>query len=101
MTFTRWQNDPIETPAPEKRERRWYHGLLVPWMSERQPPECIPCGRAKIFEWLGMNWIGYPKPLRKRGLNYAGCGCIERLKKLYINFIRHYLFMQQQQQKAS
>jgi hypothetical protein len=117
-TFTRWMDCEIVVPAPPPAPvRKWYHGILVPWMSENQPEECIPCGRAKIFEWLGMNWIGYPKPLRFprwrrrvpniekfalawKTLNghmfiykYAGCGCIERLKKLYPNFIQHYLFL--------
>jgi hypothetical protein len=52
---------------------------------------CSKCSKskAKIHQWLGIRWIGVPKPIRwyRAMLNkdkpkggYTGCGCILKLK---------------------
>ena len=92
MTDQPWLNDPIIIAR-----HRWWHGWLTPRVLDNQPPECIGCGRAKIHRWLGLDWLGYPFPLRihfDRTMYMftikpmAGCGCIAALKRVVESFRR-------------
>lgn len=40
------------------------------------------CPPARRYRWGGIIWLGVPKPIRKQGKKYEGCGCIAVLYNL-------------------
>lgn len=79
-----WEADPIVGTLVVKPA--WYHGWIVPhiWRTAKcgcnakNPDEKLP-----IYRWLGVEWYGYPKPLKWRREPKDGCGCIVRLKQAW------------------
>ena len=88
----------LVAPLPPKNDIRPYDPKLLKRPMPRKP--CQSCGHkgAQMMFWLKIRWIGIPAPVRwwkdllwSWGLirypwgpkDFAGCGCIYRLKRTY------------------